>query len=909
MQTGAWGCFDEFNRIPVEVLSVVSAQIKTIQSALADGLRRFTFEGREISLVPTVGIYITMNPGYAGRAELPDNLKALFRPVVMVVPDLAMICENMLMSEGFGKAKGLAKKMTVLYKLAKEQLSKQYHYDFGLRALKSVLVMAGSLKRASPQFDESTILMRALRDMNMPKFVYADVPLFRGLIGDLFPGLDCPRVRYPQFNDAVEASLKEAGMQVLDLQVDKVVQLYETLLTRHTTMSSARPAAARRSAQTLARAQTLSNLPTKLFIINPKAIPVNELYGVLDPVTRDWTDGLLSNIFRDMNKPVPEGKEERRYIVYDGDVDALWVENMNSVMDDNRLLTLPNGERIRLNFPTTSMLFEVFDLQYASPATISRCGMVYVDPQDLGWQPYVERWLANRENEKEAEQLRYLTTKYLEVCIDYVLRGHRGPRHDDRRRAAALRDADDQPRDDPAALQAPRLDADRGARHPDPAVLEATFLLATTWSLGGGLVASGRVQFDKFLKKVSGLTVGNNDTTSAGALPGSLPTLHDFTFDFDQKCWRPGRRRCRRTCRRPTASSRRSWCRRSTRCARRGCSTRSCRSRAPCSSSARAAPRRRPSSPSTGSRNPDAYTSLGINFSSRTSSMDVQIAIEDSIEKRTKDTFARPPASGCSSSSTTSTCRASTRTARSSRSRCSSSSSTRASSTSGGKDLTIKYIKDMQFVAAMVPGRNDVDPRFVRLFNTFCITFRRGVDQAHLPTILQAFFDEGAFPSDMQGADFAGKYRGRDGHLQRDRRRDAAHARQVPLHLQPARPLAHHRGRDAGDARQVRRHGQRRVAAPPRDPAHLLRPPRRRRRQDLRAGHDRGDLQGDLRRRGRDGARQPDLRRLPPLQRDRGGQGAGAAATWCASTRTWPTTARSSSSSTRCSPRTTWRTR
>jgi len=134
-----------------------------------------------------------MNPGYAGRSELPDNLKALFRPVTMVVPDLNMICENMLMSEGFNTAKLLAKKMTVLYKLSQEQLSMQYHYDFGLRALKSVLAMAGQLKREAQDMQEELVLMRALRDMNMPKFVFDDVPLFKGLITDLFPNMEIER--------------------------------------------------------------------------------------------------------------------------------------------------------------------------------------------------------------------------------------------------------------------------------------------------------------------------------------------------------------------------------------------------------------------------------------------------------------------------------------------------------------------------------------------------------------------------------------------------------------------------------------------------------------------------------------------------------------------------------------------
>lgn len=104
-----------------------------------------------------------MNPGYAGRTELPETVKTFFRPVICVVPDLELICLIMLFSEGFLYAKVLAKKMSVLYKLAREQLSKQAHYDFGLRALKSVLVIAGELKRNSPEIDEDVVLMRALR--------------------------------------------------------------------------------------------------------------------------------------------------------------------------------------------------------------------------------------------------------------------------------------------------------------------------------------------------------------------------------------------------------------------------------------------------------------------------------------------------------------------------------------------------------------------------------------------------------------------------------------------------------------------------------------------------------------------------------------------------------------------------
>lgn len=107
----------------------------------------FIFIDEEIKMVKTSGFFITMNPGYAGRTELPENLKALFRSCAMVVPDIILICENMLMSEGFNTARELSKKFMSLYELCKSLLSKQTHYDWGLRAVKSVLRQAGKLKR------------------------------------------------------------------------------------------------------------------------------------------------------------------------------------------------------------------------------------------------------------------------------------------------------------------------------------------------------------------------------------------------------------------------------------------------------------------------------------------------------------------------------------------------------------------------------------------------------------------------------------------------------------------------------------------------------------------------------------------------------------------------------------------
>ena len=704
-QIGAWACFDEFNRIDIEVLSVVAKQLLTIQTALRVGGQRFNFEGQEIPLLPTCGVFITMNPGYLGRTELPDNLKALFRPMSMMIPDYALVAEVVLFSEGFQSAKVLSRKMVRLYKLSSEQLSKQDHYDFGMRALKSVLVMAGALNRAMGDIQEELVLIKAIMDSNIPKLLSHDERLFRSIVSDLFPGVEMPETRRGALGLAIRSCCEEVGLQPVPAFLAKVQHLYDTfgvrfgvmlvgpagsgktslyrilseamtLLNEHpemveeaerqemieeelerraSTMSDAetdeaspsrrptshsfrqmsmkalirsastksllnnrvslgmdleesssttavaeRPdeskppeadntggfilpqvmAARRRRGsffgpsgtaapgaapippptstgrtsrrasrmvpstppvtrdsrgpgrrmsrpldataelahltiegdnETLAMAglslQDQQQLTTELppgtplqerthtpenrvsnrsavtpdprpssrkggdgprsttggedaeeeeedeedeevdgswprvecFVLNPKAVRGPELFGEFNVVTDEWKDGLASGIIRaanagkkvvidglmlgpNSNEGLPGHTEESsaslpteagstetgegghthskqtrrdmmRWVVFDGPVDSLWVENMNTVLDDNQMLCLPNGERIRLDAAMLRMLFEVSDLSAASPATVSRCGMVYVPSDALGWRPYVKSWM------------------------------------------------------------------------------------------------------------------------------------------------------------------------------------------------------------------------------------------------------------------------------------------------------------------------------------------------------------------------------------------------------------------------------------------------------------------------------------------------------------------------------------
>uniref|UniRef100_A0A673T414 Dynein axonemal heavy chain 14 n=1 Tax=Suricata suricatta TaxID=37032 RepID=A0A673T414_SURSU len=477
VQSGAWCCLDEFSRIDVRVLSVIASQILTIKAAKDSYLVRYWFNSFP---------YFLSN---IWQAELPDNLKSLFRPVAMMAPHYQMIAEVMLFSVGFKSAKSLSGKLINVYELARKQLSQQVYYDFGLKSLKTILILAGKKKWELKcnangnlsETDESLILIEAIREARLPKFLPQDVPLFEKIIADIFPGATVLTVNQAALEKVISTAAQQLGLYQWPAQNKNVIQFYNQLQICVGVMLVGPTGGGKTTVRRiLERALTLlpvedvllteeresiSQIPGRkgkvdICVLNPKCITVSELYGQLDPNTMAWTDGLLStavrnyayantarnsnkdsglglksrisdaanvfqldssdiadmddNILKKMKKDdkIPESQNyDWQWIVLDGPVDTFWVENLNTMLDDTRMLCLANSERIALT-DKIRVVFETDSLSQASPATVSRCGMVYMDPVDLGWEPYIKSWLL-----KTSKLISQTGVSYLEFLI------------------------------------------------------------------------------------------------------------------------------------------------------------------------------------------------------------------------------------------------------------------------------------------------------------------------------------------------------------------------------------------------------------------------------------------------------------------------------------------------------------
>ncbi|ORY49032.1 hypothetical protein BCR33DRAFT_714104 [Rhizoclosmatium globosum] len=443
---GAWACFDEFNRIDIETNAIM-------------------FEGVDLPLDGSNAIFITMNPGYAGRTE----------PVAMMIPNYGMIGEISLFSFGFSNAKILAEKMVATFKLSSEQLSSQDHYDFGMRAVKTVISSAGNLKREQPNTIEDLIFCEHY----------------------LFPGVEQPPINYGDILDSLNKT-PEASF------IKKCIQLYETTVVRHGLMLVG-PTGGGKTCCTRVLSRALSALQdiekVRVHVLNPKSITMGQIYEGID-----------------------DGLPDKKWYCFDGPVDAVWVESMNTLLDDNKKLCLSSGEIIKMA-NTQTMMFEVENLQYASPATVSRCGMIYMEPGALG------RSLPPSYISIFRSIVDPLFEHYLEPALKF-LRGNI-------REAVGTTDGN-------LTISMMRIlqclmmpfVATDDPNAPNPAerinffgeILESLFLFSIVWSIGATSDADGHKKFEGWLRGMM------------SEKPPKIPfpengSIYDYMFDQERKEW------------------------------------------------------------------------------------------------------------------------------------------------------------------------------------------------------------------------------------------------------------------------------------------------------------------------------------------------------------------------------------
>jgi dynein heavy chain 1 len=248
-------------------------------------------------------------------------------------------------------------------------------------------VAINSNKSTEPLSDEAmaqieiNVLIKSTCGTILPKLVLQDIPLFTSLLTAVFPGVGLPKVNDELILEAIKAICEEDSLEIDETWIQKILQLKEVLDMRHGVMMVGPSGTGKSTAwRVLLKALSkVDGVKGDFHIIDPKSVKKEKLYGSLDPNTLDWTDGVFTKILRKVSETSSNrGGTRRCWIVFDGDVDPEWAENLNSVLDDNKVLTLPSGDRIKIP-PNVRIMMEVDSLKHATLATVSRCGMIYMD--------------------------------------------------------------------------------------------------------------------------------------------------------------------------------------------------------------------------------------------------------------------------------------------------------------------------------------------------------------------------------------------------------------------------------------------------------------------------------------------------------------------------------------------------
>ncbi|KAK5964096.1 dynein heavy chain PWA37_004439 [Arxiozyma heterogenica] len=374
-QVGAWSCFDEFNRLNENVLSSVTSNIRLIQDSLYFKRNYVALKTKSICIQRSTGIFITLNPDYEGRSKLPEILKNMFKEFSYYAPHELEIINGILDTQGFIPDNNLSNSFLNFIMLLKNNCSKQLHYDFGLRTIKRILM---TCKKYKYNYTLKNALVKSTRRIILPVLNDTDSQLFYKYETISFSDVLSDNVMEHQeiFEKVLFEEYKKPSADFLI----KCQQLYDLQKTQQAIILLGKAGCGKSTIwrTTLKVIKRINDTYNKVYIIDTKVLSKDELYGSLNMATLEWQDGVFTQIVRNCYACLQNGaKKEDVWIVFDGRIDSEYAETINSVLDDNKLLTLPNGERIPIA-PNIHLLFETDTLHFATLATISRCSLIWV---------------------------------------------------------------------------------------------------------------------------------------------------------------------------------------------------------------------------------------------------------------------------------------------------------------------------------------------------------------------------------------------------------------------------------------------------------------------------------------------------------------------------------------------------
>ncbi|XP_073445808.1 uncharacterized protein [Dendrobates tinctorius] len=457
---GCWSCFDDVHLLPEDAVSVFMHSSQSLYESLQAKLPQITLQdGSQIDVQPTCSIFVTVSK--SGFQNLPKDMLAIFRAVSFVFPDHTILLKAKLTSLGFKGPKALAKRLQLTSDLLKEQLPEDYHCHFSLRSMLEVIYRAiqrremikmismenegGSVSRSSSvmsyqQFtafatspvpslktgnsadrnkkvissnpalaaakESHALIADSLQDVIGPRMNGDNFLVFKQIVGDVFPGMydpsDTRQILQKEIERAILLKSEESKLFPHSPWLSKVKQLFNLCLVNSGVIVAGPPASGKSSCisiliQALNHIQVCSGEAShKIVKIHPLSVDTSTLMFGGQNASRMWQDGVISYLWKKAIR-----NRCNSWLWLDGHLNSSWADNFNSVLGPEKVLQLNNGDYLELP-ENLKLIFETTDLQTASPTTLTKAGVLYIEGDALGWRPLSKIWLDGRNQQENA---------------------------------------------------------------------------------------------------------------------------------------------------------------------------------------------------------------------------------------------------------------------------------------------------------------------------------------------------------------------------------------------------------------------------------------------------------------------------------------------------------------------------